>query len=143
MVKLFCHLNCKRCRLIALTRHPFSRLRLMTGEEVVWCGSNPTFHRAFEYGIAITGANLYLCGRAWLFARWRRYALSEIGEVSTGKYMGRPALVFNAKQRKIVFTTPFDFYADEMEFDLRVLRSAEAVLTGRVPELAGIPAIRC
>jgi hypothetical protein len=103
---------------------PFSRLQLAVGEAVIWVGSNPTFHRFFEYGLVISNVALYLCGPAWLFAWWRRYPLSEMRDVQLSSDGSRPGLRFYVGRKKVSFYTPFDFYSDEMDFDRKVLAKA-------------------
>ena len=107
---------------------PFSKLRLAAGEVAIWAGSNPTFHRFFEYGLVISNVALYLCGPAWLFAWWRRYPLSEIRDAEISGDGSRPRLRFYVGRKKVSFYTPFDFYSDEMGFDRKVLEKALSFL---------------
>jgi hypothetical protein len=107
---------------------PFSKLRLAAGEAAIWVGSNPTFHRFFEYGLVVSNAALYLCGPAWLFARWRRYPLAEVRDAQISADGEQPRLRFCIGRRKVSFYTPFDFHSDEMIFDRNVLAKALSFL---------------
>jgi hypothetical protein len=103
---------------------PFSKLKLRDQEELMWVGYNPTFHRFTKYGLAISDAAFYVCS-GWVFARWRRYPLADIAKVTfTGDRDGRPAIEFQVGTRKVVFRTPFDSHAEEVDFDRGVLSKA-------------------
>jgi hypothetical protein len=43
-----------------LAGFPFSQLKLPLGETIRWNASNPTFHRSWDYGLALTGEAFYL-----------------------------------------------------------------------------------
>ncbi len=103
---------------------PFSKLKLPDGEVLWWVGYNPTFHRFWVYGLAITDLAFYLCSRGWLFARWRRYLLAEISDVVLVEGGGRPRIEFRVGEKKVTFVTPFDSHEDETEFDRSVLQKA-------------------
>ena len=103
---------------------PFSKLELRDGEVLRWVGYNPTFHRFWVYGLAITDAAFYVCSRSWLFARWRRYPLADISDVMLAGGEGRPKIEFRIGGKKVTFITPFDSHEDETEFDRGVLLKA-------------------
>jgi hypothetical protein len=105
--------------------HPFTRLHLVPGEQVLWHGYNPTFHRYVEYGLVLTAEALYWYKSPWSFGRWRRFALGDIRSARFDDSNIRPSICldFGASSRKL--HTPHDFYSDEMAYDRKVL--AEAV----------------
>jgi hypothetical protein len=110
---------------------PFTKLQLGQGEVPRWVGFHPTFHRFFTYGLVISDVALYVCSRAWLFASWRRYRLENISEVTLASGRGRPTIRFRAGDSRVTFSTPWDFYGEEMEFDRSVLSKAVALLTNQ------------
>lgn len=104
---------------------PFTKLEPCKGEVIRWVGFNPTFHRFLTYGIAISDVALYVCSRAWLFARWKRYSLDEISDVVVlDTKNSRPTIRFRAGNKTVAFSTPWDFHHEEMEFDRGVLSKA-------------------
>jgi hypothetical protein len=106
----------------ALSYFPFNKLVVPPGESALWCGSNPTFHRASEYGIVLTDQALYLYYSFWArLARWRRYSLAEIAHVHFRDSKWFPKLLIDLGHRTVAFRTPYDSYEDEMAFDRRVL----------------------
>ena len=107
---------------------PFTKLNLRHGEVPLWVGFNPTFHRFFVYGLVISDTALYVCSRAWFFATWRRYPLAEISDVTLESGGSRPTIGFRADNKKVTFSTPWDLYTDQMEFDRSVLSKAVAFL---------------
>jgi hypothetical protein len=103
---------------------PFSKLKLRDQEELMWVGYNPTFHRFTKYGLAISNVAFYVCS-GWVFARWKRYALADISRVTPTVGGGiRPAIEFQVGIRKVIFRTPFDSHAEEVDFDRGVLLKA-------------------
>lgn len=111
------------------TSFPFSKLTLPANETVVRHFSNPTFHRDWDYGIVITGSALYLFWPYWLsLRRWRRYALSDIECASFTDSRWHPKLIVKLRDRLVKFLTPFDDYADEMDFDRKALMAAAETL---------------
>jgi hypothetical protein len=109
---------------------PFTRLKLPTDESVIWYGCNPTFHRAFEYGIVITNIALYLCRPVWLFASWRRIPILNIKHTEFTDLNTRPQLNIHTVNRIIAFRTPYDGYKDEMDIDKRKLLEAKSIING-------------
>lgn len=108
---------------------PFTRLRMHSGENVLWSGYNPTFHRFLDYGLVLSDRALYLCRRSWWrLALWKRFPLDIIDEFVLLDGGGRPGVRIRTATRNITFRTPFDFYADEMEFDRMVLEKAVAAV---------------
>ena len=108
---------------------PFSKLVLLPPEELLWCASNPTFHRTWDYGIAITDQAIYLYSPFWLWmSRWRRHPLSEIRCAAFRDSYWAPRLVLDTGRRKVSFRTPYDGYQDEMDFDRRNLAKAAELL---------------
>ena len=107
---------------------PFTKLKISRSETLIWTGYNPTFHRFLVYGLAISDMALYVCSRAWIFANWKRYPISEISDISVDPENLRPALRFRAGGNRIVFRTPSDVHEREAEFDRSVLRKAAEVL---------------
>lgn len=107
-----------------LTEFPFSQLKLPVGETVLWNASNPTFHRSWDYGLAITGEAFYLFHPFWLwFARWRRLPLASITSAEFRDSRWSPRLIIRCGERTIRFRTPFD-HKDEMAFDRANLQEA-------------------
>jgi hypothetical protein len=103
---------------------PFSKLELRKGEVLRWVGYNPTFHRFRSYGLAVSNAAFYVCGPAWIFAKWSRYALSEIADVAlvdTGREIG---IKFRVGDKKVVVRAPFDSHADDSQFDRQLFSNA-------------------
>ncbi|MFT3807999.1 hypothetical protein [Arenimonas sp.] len=116
----------------ALRHFPFSKLTLSEDEEVIWCASNPTFHRTWDYGIAITGSAVYLFSPFWLWlARWRRYPLSDIKQASFKDSRWVPRLLLQVGDRTVTFRTPYDGYQDEMDFDRKNLAEAAELIAQR------------
>jgi hypothetical protein len=59
--------------------YPFSQLKACQGEEILWYGCNPTFHRFLNYGLVLTSGALYLYRRNWwLIARWKRIPIDDV-----------------------------------------------------------------
>ena len=113
----------------ALQHFPFSKLVLPPDEEVLWCASNPTFHRTWGYGIAISGHALYLFSPFWLWlARWRRYPLSDVRHATFKDSHWLPKLVLQVSDQTVTFRTPYDGYQDEMDFDRKNLAKAAELL---------------
>ena len=116
----------------ALKHFPFSKLALPADEEVIWCASNPTFHRTWDYGIVITGGAIYLFSPFWLWlARWRRYPLSDIRQATFKDSRWLPRLLLKIGDRTVTFRTPYDGYQDEMDFDRKNLAKAAELLAQR------------
>ena len=98
--------------------YPFNNFTLPDGEQVVWFGCNPTFHRGHDYGIVLTNQAVYL--RSWVFSivrGWRRIALHEIRKATFKDSPFFPCLQIQLVNRTIRFRTPHDWYKDEMNFD--------------------------
>ena len=113
----------------ALKHFPFSKLTVPPGEEVLWCASNPTFHRTWDCGIAISSSALYLFSPFWLWlARWRRYPLADIEHASFENSRWTPRLILRMGDRTVTFRTPYDGYQDEMDFDRKNLAKAVELL---------------
>ena len=111
-----------RCPLSLPSFFPFTALRVPEGEEVLWFGYNPTFHRCFEYGLALTTLALYLCRRSWWrLAHWERIPLDDVIAVDLLEGGFRPGLTIQRRRRMLRFHTPFDVYRDEVAHDRRVL----------------------
>jgi hypothetical protein len=102
------------------------------GEDVVWHGSNPTFHRMVEYGIVLTSEAIYWFKSPFSFGRWRRIRLQQIHGAAVDKSGISPALCLDVKGTRIRWRTPHDFYADEMQYDERVLAEAAARIGARL-----------
>jgi hypothetical protein len=116
---------------------PFSRLQVPAGEEVLWYGYNPTFHRFLDYGLVLTRTAIYVCRRSWwLVTHWRRTSLDDVIEVELIGNSGRPGMRIRHTTGTIRFHTPFDFYQDEMDFDRGVLEKAVAAI--RTAKSAGV-----
>jgi len=112
---------------------PFSKLKLRDREALEWVGYNPTFHRFTKYGLAISDAAFYVCWQSWIFARWRRYPLVEISNVTfVGDKDSRPALKFQVGRRLLAFRTPCDSHTEEVDFDRGVLSKAAEKLQSKV-----------
>jgi hypothetical protein len=121
--------------MIALpTTFPFSRLKLPSGEVLQWVGYNPTFHRFFEYGLAITNVAFYVSSPRWLIARWRRYALTDIADVTLDHKARQPSMHFRVRGRTIRFRAPYDSHSVESQFDWRVLAQALEQLQFRLED---------
>jgi hypothetical protein len=91
----------------------------------VWCASNPTFHRTAGYGIVLTNAAVYTRSQLlWPFARWRRMPLDEVREARFEDSRWFPRLRLLGLRGARLLRTPYDHYADEMEFDRRTLAEA-------------------
>lgn len=111
-----------------LTEFPFSLLKLPAGEAVRWNASNPTFHRSWDYGLALTGEAFYLFHPFWLwFARWRRLPLASIKSAEFRDSRWSPCLIIRCGERTIRFRTPLD-HKDEMAFDRANLQQAAAAI---------------
>jgi hypothetical protein len=104
---------------------PFTRLRLPHGEVAQWVGYNPTFHRAFEYGLVITDKAIYVCRPSWVFARWVRIPLPSIIAVELGSPTERPQITIRTSSTKHLLRTPRDHYKDESDIDRGVLAKAQ------------------
>ena len=108
---------------------PFTRLKTAQGEEVLWFGYNPTFHRFLDYGLVLTLSAIYVCRRSWwLIVHWRRIPLDDVVEVELIGGHVRPGLMIQTTAGTISFHTPFDFYRDEMNFDRKVLEKGVAAI---------------
>lgn len=108
---------------------PFTHLKIAPGEEVLWYGYHPTFHRFLHYGLVITSTTIYLYRRSWwLMVGWRRIALDDVLGVEAISNHLRPGLRISRKAGAITFHTPFDSYEDEMNFDRKVLEKAIAAI---------------
>ena len=103
---------------------PFSGLKLRNREVLRWVGYNPTFHRYSAYGLAISDAAFYVCSRGWLFARWKRYPLPDISDVTFDGDENTSAIKFRVGDKQVTFRTPCDAHHDETEFDRGVLSQA-------------------
>jgi hypothetical protein len=113
----------------ALNQFPFVRLELPASESVVWCASNPTFHRSSDYGIAITDRALYLFSPRWFWrSRWRRYSLLDVRHATFRDSYWRPKVVVRVGDQSIAFRTPYDIHQDEMDIDRRHLARAAEIL---------------
>lgn len=113
---------------------PFSRLKLPLGEAVLWNASNPTFHRSWDYGLAITDEAFYLFHPFWLwFARWRRLPLASIKSAEFRDSRWSPSLIIRYGERTIRFRTPFD-HKDEMVFDRTNLQEAARAINESIHE---------
>jgi hypothetical protein len=125
--------ECQKC---VLRDYPFNRLRLPSGERVLWRRSHPTFHRSGDYGIVQTNLALYLYRPFLLiFSKWRRHPISEIRGADFRDSRFTPALRVRLSDRTVVLRTPWD-YADEMDYDRRVLiEAAERVNAVSTAEL--------
>lgn len=92
-----------------LTEFPFSLLKLPAGEAVRWNASNPTFHRSWDYGLALTGEAFYLFDPFWLwFARWQRLPLASLKSAEFRDSRWSPCLVVRCSEQTIRFRTPLD-----------------------------------
>jgi hypothetical protein len=108
---------------------PFTCLRIPHGEEILWFGHNPTFHRFLNYGLVVSRGGIYLCHRSWWrIAHWTRISLDDIVQVEVIGNHARPGLKIKKADTTISFHTPFDFYSDEMDFDRKVLEKARAAI---------------
>lgn len=105
---------------------PFTKLKLREHEIPMWFGYNPTFHRFFQYGLVISDAALYIGSGAWLFAKWKRYPLKEVSDVTLDE--DGPAIKFRVGDRQVTFYAPQDFHRDETDFDRSVFSNAVAFL---------------
>ena len=101
---------------------PFSRLKVPSDERVLWHGSNPTFHRFFDYGIVLSDKALYLFGPAWVIGRWKRVPVDLIEHVEASRSLGQTMVTFHTAARVWRFHTPHDSYRDEMDFDAGVVQ---------------------
>jgi hypothetical protein len=107
--------------------YPFTQLKACQGEQVLWYGYNPTFHRFVDYGLVLTNSALYLYRRNWwLIARWKRIPLDDVQQIEAIEGHARPGLRIVRTASTITFYTPSDSYCDEMEFDRKVLEKARA-----------------
>jgi hypothetical protein len=104
---------------------PFTHLRIPQGEQVLWNGHNPTFHRFLNYELVITRSAIYLCRRSWWrIARWTRISLDDVVDAELVGNHIRPGLKIQRAAGTISFHTPFDYYQDEMDFDRKILEQA-------------------
>lgn len=111
-----------------LAEFPFTQLKLPAGETVLWNASNPTFHRSWDYGLALTAEAFYLFHPFWLwFARWRRVPLASITSAEFRDSRWSPCLIIRCSERSIHFRTPYD-HKDEMAFDRMNLQEATAAI---------------
>ena len=110
---------------------PFTKLTLGDDEVPLWVGYNPTFHRFVHYGLLISNRALYVCSNAYIFARWRRYPLRDIEDVTFGPGR-RPTFCFRVGNENICFRTPGDTYREEIEVDRRILTEAVRFLRSRL-----------
>ena len=112
---------------------PFSRLKVRDHEALQWIGYNPTFHRFTKYGFVISDVAFYVCWPSCIFARWRRFPLTDISNIElAGNPNRRPALSFHVGRRRMMFRTPYDSQMDEVDFDRGVLSKAVDQLRSRV-----------
>ena len=105
--------------------YPFDKLKLPSGENLLWFASNPTFHRGYDYGIVLTDQAIYL--RSWLFSvgrGWRRIALQDVHKASFKDSRLFPCLELLHSNGITRFRTPHDWYKDEMDFDRKNLVQA-------------------
>src|SRR5882762_5010143 len=59
--------------------HPFNRMPLEDGEELVVKSWNPTFHRSFDFAVAVSDRALYIRRYRFLMPpAWRRFDVSSI-----------------------------------------------------------------
>ena len=116
---------------------PFTSLRIPQGEEVLWYGYNPTFHRFLDYGLVLTSRTIYMCRRSWWrIARWGEIPLADVVAVALIEDHARPGLRIERTNSAINFHTPFDFYSDEMTFDSSVLEKGVAAIRAELSTLA-------
>ena len=86
---------------------PFTRLQVPAGEEVLWYGYNPTFHRFLDYGLVLTHTAIYVCRRSWwLVTHWNRTSLDDVIEVGLIGNSGRPGMQIKHTTGTIRFHTP-------------------------------------
>jgi len=115
--------------------HPFDGMPLADGEELVLKKWNPTFHRSFDFAIAVSDQALYIRrDRLPMPAAWRRFDISSIRGLRLRALRGRSELLIMQPKRSASVRTPYDTYADEKEFDRKIVREALAVL-----EQLGVP----
>ena len=121
----------------SLDFHPFSKLKLPSGESILWIANNPTFHRSFDYGMALSEQALYLYSPFWIsLARWHRIPLSEIREIVFKDSWIVPSLRVKTARRRYRLRTPYD-YADEMDYDRKNLRDAVEQVSATLKLAAG------
>lgn len=112
--------------------YPFDKLVLPVGEVRLYQGANPTFHRSRDYGIVVTQQALYWYSPFWFWlSRWQRYALEDIESVRFIDSRWLPKLMIRVGGRNRVMRTPYDSYADEMDYDRKVLREASVLIEKR------------
>ena len=109
--------------------HPFDGMPLENGEELVLKKWNPTFHRSFDFAIAVSDRALYIRRhRLFMPAAWRRFDISSIRGLRLRELRGRTELLILQEKHSDSIRTPYDTYADEKEFDRKIVREALAVL---------------
>jgi hypothetical protein len=63
-----------------------------------------------------------------LIGRWKRIPLDDVQRIEVIEGHTRPGVKIQRTGKKMVCYTPFDFYADEMEFDRTILEKAIAII---------------
>jgi hypothetical protein len=111
--------------------YPFSMLAIPADEEVIFKATHPTFHRAWDYGIVITGRALYLFSDFLFLPRWRCYPLGGMVQATFKDSYFFPRMVVQLGNRKIALRTPYDGYQRAMDLDRRNLAKAAEVLAQR------------
>ena len=115
-----------------LREFPFDKLKVPLGEEVLWAGCNPTFHRSFHYAILLTDKALYLGHVFLILSKRKRMALSDISAITFDDSGRRPSIKVQLRDSSVVFKTPYDAYEDEMAFDREKLKEAVEIVSGRL-----------
>jgi hypothetical protein len=115
----------------AMGHYPFSKLVIPADEEVIFNATNPTFHRAWNYGIVITSRALYLFSDFLFLPRWRCYPFAGMVQATFKDSYFFPRLIVQIGNRKIALRTPYDGYQGEMDFDRTNLAKAAEFLMQR------------
>ncbi|TFV90134.1 hypothetical protein E4K72_21115 [Oxalobacteraceae bacterium OM1] len=108
-----------------MRHYPFDRIKVLPGEDLLWHGSNPTFHRGCDYAIVLTNAALYLHrpGFPWIGNK-KRIPLGLICDVGIVDSRWAPTMEVRCAHGTVRFRTPIDFDREEMEYDRDKLREA-------------------
>lgn len=124
----------RTCQSCVLKGFPFTKLRLAPSERIAWYCNNPTFHRGSDYGIVVTDRAIYLFSPFWwLFAKWRRFPLTEILSAAFCDSRWFPALQLQTTRGMATLRTPLDD-RDEMAYDRQNLNAAVEKICSSLPK---------
>lgn len=123
--------------------YPLNKLQLESDEVISWNCGQATFHRSFDFHLAITDKKVCIFANKTLFTPiWYCFVISEIEYISFESIpftyrtifwwlkkknkFPRTKITIKTKMEDFSFVTPNDKYQDEREFDRKnVLEFAE------------------